>query len=240
MIVRVLAFASAREALGAGELEVELGSGSLAELRAKLEAGRPALAALWPRLAIAVDGEVVQGEPTLAEGAEVALLPPVSGGAAGESPSTLVDGPIDVASVLARVADPSRGATVIFLGTVRDRRAEREVVGLTYEAYRPMALAVLDRLVAEVGAAHPGARLAVEHRIGEVGAGEVTVAIAVASPHRSAAYSASRELLERLKREAPIWKRERYADGSAAWREEEPLGGRELTQGTADWPILEP
>jgi molybdopterin synthase catalytic subunit len=237
--VRVLAFASAREALGAAERDVALAHGTLGELRAALEAERPALAALWPRLAIAVDGEIITGERHLTEGAEVALLPPVSGGNASGASVALTDGPIDVAGLLERVTDPGCGATVLFVGRVRDQRDGRRVVGLDYDAYRPMALAALERILSEVDAAHPGARLAIVHRLGTVGVGEVTVAIAAASQRRSAAYSASRELLERLKREVPIWKRERYADGSIAWREEESLAARPLTYGTADWPMVE-
>ncbi len=241
MIVRLLAFASAREALGTAERDVTLATGTLAELRSTLEAERPAIADLWPRLAIAVDGEIVSGDRGLDDGAEVALLPPVSGGSGERPAATLSDGPLDVAALVEAVRDPACGATVVFLGRVRDRRESRRVVGLDYEAYRPMALAALDRILREVATTHAGARLAVTHRLGAVAVGEVTVAIAAASPRRSAAYSASRELLERLKREVPIWKRERYADGGAAWREEESLapGPPRLAHGTADWPILD-
>lgn len=239
MRVRVLAFASAAEALGAGEREVELDDGTLGELHSRLETQWPAIAALWPRLAIAVDGEVVIGERALTEGAEVALLPPVSGGGRGIAGVTLTDGEIDLPALLQAVGDPGSGATVLFVGRVRDHDGNRRVVGLDYDAYRPMARTALERIVTEIEAAHPGARLAVVHRLGSVEVGEATLAIAVASPHRSTAYSASREALERLKREVPIWKRERYADGGAAWREEEPLGPRQLTHGTADWPVLD-
>jgi molybdopterin synthase catalytic subunit len=96
------------------------------------------------------------------------------------------------------------------------------VARLTYTAYRPMALAALERIVRELEMTGE-ARVAVVHRLGEVPVGEPSVVIAAASAHRRAAYEASREALERLKREVPIWKREHYADGEAAWREEEPL-----------------
>jgi molybdopterin synthase catalytic subunit len=239
MVIRVLAFASAREALGAAEREVHLAGGTLGELAAALAAERPALGELWPRLAIAVDGEIVSGDRPLVDGAEVALLPPVSGGA-GQAPAVaLSEAPIDVATLLDGVADPRCGAVVLFLGRARDHRGTRAVTGLDYEAYRPMAVAALERIASEVASAHPECRLALVHRLGAVAVGEVTVALAAASSHRSAAFSASRELLERLKREVPIWKRERYADGGAEWREEEPLAPRFLAHGTADWPILE-
>lgn len=113
---------------------------------------------------------------------------------------------------------------MIFLGNVRDHHAGRPVAKLTYSAYRPMALEGLRKIVADLEAGAPGLRAAIVHRLGEVPVGEASVVIAVASPHRAAAYEASRTALERLKAEIPIWKREHYADGEEAWREEEPLG----------------
>ena len=145
-----------------------------------------------------------------------------AGGPAARTPP-LVDGPIDVAALQRRVAGPSRGAVVLFLGTVRDHHDGRTVAALAYDAYRAMAEATLRRLIDELEAEHAPARLAIVHRLGPVPIGEASVAIAVASPHREQAYAASRAALERLKREVPIWKRERYADGSECWREEEPL-----------------
>ena len=124
---------------------------------------------------------------------------------------------------MAAVSGPGRGAVVIFLGTVRDHHAGRPVEKLTYSAYRPMALEGLRRIVTDLEAAAPDLRAAIVHRLGEVPVGEPSVVIAVGSPHRAAAYEASRTALERLKAEIPIWKREHYADGGAAWREEEPL-----------------
>jgi len=236
--VRVLGFATAGEALGTGEVAVELPEGSRVEdLRRRLDADHPGLAPLWPRLAVAVDGELAAAATLLTDGCEVALLPPVSGGSAepetaapddaGVDPGTgvtgLSDGPLDPAAAIAAVAGPGRGAVVVFLGTVRDRHRGRRVAGLAYSAYRPMANAVLRRIVADLEEGGEDRRAAIVHRLGEVPVGEPSVVIAVAAPHRAAAYEASRTALERLKAEAPIWKRERYADGSEAWREEEPL-----------------
>jgi len=225
MRIRLLAFASAGDALGASEMDLEMPEGSrVADLRARLDRDHPKLAPLWPRLAIAVDGRVATLEAPLADGAEVALLPPVSGGS-GENDlrAELVDGPIDVDRVAASVAGPSRGAVVLFLGTVRDHHAGRSVGKLTYSAYRSMALDGLRRIVDDLEASAPGLRAAIVHRLGEVPVGEASVVIAVGSPHRAAAYEASRTALERLKTEIPIWKREHYAEGPPLWREEEPL-----------------
>lgn len=224
MKIHLLAFASAGDALGVNELEMEMPDGSrVADLRARLDRDYPKLAPLWPRLALAVDGQVVSADAPLVDGAEVALLPPVSGGTDGSLRAELVDGPIDTGRVIASVSGPGRGAVVIFLGTVRDHHAGRPVEKLTYSAYRPMALEGLRKIVADLEASSPDLRAAIVHRLGEVPVGEASVAIAVASPHRAAAYEASRTALERLKAEIPIWKREHYADGEAAWREEEML-----------------
>lgn len=137
--------------------------------------------------------------------------------------ASLTDSPLDPTPLLAQVSTPDRGALVLFLGTVRDHHRGRSVAFLTYSAYRPMALARLERIVADLEA-DGTVRAAIVHRLGEVPVGEASVAIAASSAHREAAYEASRTALERLKREVPIWKRERYADGEEVWREEEPLG----------------
>jgi molybdopterin synthase catalytic subunit len=224
MKIRLLAFASAGDALGTGEMELELPPGSrLADLRQRLDRDHPALGPLWPRLAVAVDGRIAPPDTLLFEGVEVALLPPVSGGCDEADPSELVDGPIDAEWVVASVSGPGRGAVVVFHGTVRDHHAGRKVEKLTYSAYRPMAREALARIVEDLESDHEGLRAAIVHRLGEVPVGEASVVIAIGSPHRAAAYDASRTALERLKAEVPIWKREHYADGEAVWREEEML-----------------
>ena len=224
MKIRLLAFASAGDALGATEMELELAEGSrVSDLRARLDEDHPKIVPLWPRLAVAVDGRIVSPGEVLRDGAEVALLPPVSGGNNEPWRAELVDGPIDSGRAVAAVSGPGRGAVVVFLGTVRDHHAGRPVEKLTYSAYRAMALEGLRRIVADLEAGQQDLRAAIVHRLGEVPVGEPSVVIAVASPHRAAAYKASRTALERLKAEIPIWKREHYADGGTAWREEEPL-----------------
>ncbi|MCP4662847.1 MAG: hypothetical protein GY856_46230 [bacterium] len=222
MKVHVIAFATAGDVLGRESLEITLPEGSgLAQLRDQLTARYPALEPIWPRLAVAVDDELTAGERVLSDGCEVALLPPVSGGSGAPPRAALVDEPIDVTSVERSVADPSCGAVLVFVGSVRDHHDGRAVVGLTYSAHRPMAEKALGRIASELEAG--GCRVGMVHRLGEVPVGEASVVIAVAASHRQAAYEASRTALERLKHEVPIWKREHYADGGVAWREEEPL-----------------
>jgi MoaE-MoaD fusion protein len=212
MKIRLLAFATAADALGTGETDLEMPDGSrISDLRARLDRDHPGMVPLWPRLAVAIDGRIVPPD-----------TPPVSGGT--EEPlAELTDGPIDTGRAVAAVSSPSRGAVVIFLGTVRDHHAGRPVEKLTYSAYRTMALEGLRRIVTGLEAGHEDLRAAIVHRLGEVPVGEPSVVIAIASPHRAAAYDASRAALERLKAEIPIWKREHYADGGAEWREVEPL-----------------
>jgi MoaE-MoaD fusion protein len=230
--VRVLAFATAGQLLG-GNRDVELQDGArLSDLKRMLEAENPRWQALWPRLAVAVGGQLRQDDADLADGIEVALLPPVSGGSPGP---WLCHGPLDVGAAIAEVAGPERGAVLVFLGTVRDHHGGRAVEKLTYSAYEEMAAERLAAICRELEAAphgrgpepqSPGLKVAIRHRLGEVPAGEASVVIAVASAHRQAAYEASRTALERLKKEVPIWKLEHYGDGSQAWREEESLAGR--------------
>ncbi len=227
MRIRLLAFATAADALGP-ERDLELPAGAtVADLRDHLLAEHPGLTRLWPRLAIAIDGRLVRVEEEIPDGAEVALLPPVSGGAPEmeRHRAALTEEPIDVGAITAAVAGPGRGAIVLFLGTVRNAHAGCAVAALTYSAYARMAEEKLAEIVADLEAQGTDLRAGIVHRLGDVPVGEPSVVIAVASPHRAEAYEASRTALERLKAEVPIWKRERYADGSEAWREDEPLAG---------------
>ena len=194
----------------------------MADLARQVESDCPALAVIWSRLAIAVDGELATSETPLSDSSEVALLPPVSGGS-DDGRAALVDEAIDIDSLTKSAAHRSCGAVLLFVGNVRDRHQGRTVERITYDAYRPMALKTLEAIAADLEAADPEMRIRITHRLGEIPVGEASVAIAVASLHRQAAYDANRRALERLKREVPIWKQEHYADGQGVWREEEPL-----------------
>jgi molybdopterin synthase catalytic subunit len=127
--------------------------------------------------------------------------------------------PIDPVELLRRVRTNEDGAVLLFTGAVRNHDAGRAVVGLTYDAYEAMAANKLEEICEEVSSRFEVGEIAIVHRVGELAVGDVSVAIAVASPHRDAAYKASRELIERLKREVPIWKRERYTNGDETWLE---------------------
>lgn len=110
-----------------------------------------------------------------------------------------------------------------FIGTVRDQNEGRAVVAIDYTAYEAMAATTLEQIGTELAAAAPELRVLLHHRLGRIAVGEASIAIVAASPRRDAALAAVRTALERVKSEAPIWKREIYADGSARWREDEPL-----------------
>ncbi len=129
----------------------------------------------------------------------------------------LTDRPLDAAALLAEVASPLCGGTALFLGTVRRSAADGDVDGIEYSAYPEMAEAEFDRLVGEAKSRWPGARVALRHRTGFIKAGEPSVAIAVACPHRSEAFDACRYLIEETKKRVPVWKKERLASGSERW-----------------------
>ncbi|MDQ2732624.1 MAG: molybdenum cofactor biosynthesis protein MoaE [Armatimonadota bacterium] len=133
--------------------------------------------------------------------------------------------PIDPPQLVSAVEDEGHGAVVSFLGVVRNNARGRSVSRLEYGGYEPMALRLL-RTIAEEVEGRWQARAAIVHRLGTLEIGEVSVAIAVASPHRAAAFEACRYAIERIKAEVPIWKKEFYSDG-AAWIEEVPSGGNE-------------
>ncbi len=131
--------------------------------------------------------------------------------------SALVDRPIDPASLVAEVSGSDRGAVSLFLGTVRDTNDGRQVEGIDYTAYRTMAEAELARIIAEAGERFGVSALVVEHRIGTLALGEVSVGIAAAHAHRAAALDSVRYVIEEIKKRVPIWKLEHYTDKTRSW-----------------------
>ncbi len=124
----------------------------------------------------------------------------------------------DAATVIDPRSYPEHGAVCSFLGVVRNHARGRAVTGLVYECYRPMAEKMLADLIAEAAKAHdPALSAAVAHGSGAMVPGDVSVAIHVASAHRDAAFAACRQLIERIKQDLPVWKREMYGDGTTAW-----------------------
>jgi molybdopterin synthase catalytic subunit len=131
--------------------------------------------------------------------------------------TAIVEHPIDCAALLVEVAHPSTGATALFVGTVRDTNLGRPVTGIEYAAYTTMAERELATIAQETAAQYAPLRLAIEHRTGTLGLGEISIAIAAAQAHRSPAMDAMRDVIEAVKTRLPIWKREHYADGTREW-----------------------
>jgi molybdopterin synthase catalytic subunit len=129
----------------------------------------------------------------------------------------LVREPIDASALVASVSRPSNGAVLLFIGVVRDVNDGREVSGIEYSAYEPMAARELADIATEAADRFGMTEVAVEHRLGQLALEEASVGIAVAHPHRAEAYEASRWIIEEIKRRVPIWKREHYADGTREW-----------------------
>lgn len=211
MAIDVLYFGGAREAAGTARESLRAAPATVGELRRALEEAHPGLARILPRCRVALDEEFVEDAAAVPDGAEVAIVPPVSGGAPARF--AVVERPIALAEVVEAVASPARGGVVTFTGTVRDETKGRRVLRLEYEAYAAMA----ERKLAEIGAAvaaEHGVSAAIVHRVGTLLPGEAAVVIACAAPHRTAAFRACEACIERLKRDVPIWKREVYEDGS--------------------------
>jgi molybdopterin converting factor subunit 1 len=210
MLVRIRLFAQLRERAGADSIEAVLADGAtVADALHQLAQGPP-LDELLARLPVrmAVNRELASPDTMLHAGDELALLPPVSGG--GEPHVRVTDQPIVAARVTDLVRRPSAGAIVTFEGTVRD------VEFLDYEAYREMAERQMARIVSDCIERHGLEAAAVEHRVGRVALGEPGVVVAVAAGHRDAAFAGAREAIDRIKAQAPIWKRE-LDGGSAHW-----------------------
>ena len=201
MTVTVKVFAGLRERAGWSEREIE--AATVADVWAQLSLGDEP-----PGLLYAVNKAYAPRDTSLADGDEVALIPPVSGGSFRLTPE-----PLDVAAVLRGVASPDAGGIASFVGTVRRRSRERDVLHLDYEAYEEMAEEMLARLGAELTERHGLTAVAIHHRLGRVEIGEPSVVIAVSAPHRAAALDACREAIETLKTSIPLWKKEVYSGG---------------------------
>jgi molybdopterin synthase catalytic subunit len=212
-------FATLRERARVAEISREFPEGTtVREIWHDLLMEFPALGGHDGGIAFAVNHEYVNDDYCPRNGDEVALIPPVSGGAdaAWVGPISIVRDTVDVAALEAAVADPSAGATVTFVGTTRRDNAGRVVLSLEYEAYEPMALSEMRKLAREAGERWRIVRIAIQHRVGVVAIGETSVAIAVSAPHRAEAFEACRFAIDRLKEIVPIWKKE-YFEGGEIW-----------------------
>jgi molybdopterin synthase catalytic subunit len=233
MQVRVLFFGVLKDLLSSSGEAVTLPEGAtVAQLLEQLRngngighraesAGHP----VWSALAVAVNREYAAASAVLHEGDEVALLPPVSGGAdvAAVAPIVaLTRERIDRDALVAALQQPGDGAVVVFDGIVRDNTRGRKTLYLDYEAYEEMAVNQMQKLAREAGERFAIDRVGVVHRLGRLEIGESSIVIVVTSAHRAAAFDACRWLIDTLKRTVPVWKKEHFADG-AVWKDGEPF-----------------
>ncbi len=207
MHVSIRLFAGLRERAGTGARELELADGAkVADVWGELDLGDEP-----PGLLYAVNKAYASAESALSDGDVVALIPPVSGG-----DFRLTGEPLSLDAVVREVRRDEAGAIATFLGTVRNRSRDRDVLYLEYEAYEGMAEETMAELAAELAARHDLSAVAIHHRIGRVEIGEPSVAIAVSSPHRAAALAACKEAIDTLKQTVPLWKKEVY-EGGEEW-----------------------
>jgi molybdopterin synthase catalytic subunit len=204
MSVRVRLFAGLRERAGWSQREIE--AATIADVWPALELGDEPAGLLY-----AVNQEYAQRDRALADGDEVAVIPPVSGGA-----FLLSDEPLSLDRVVDEVRDERAGAIATFTGTTRVHSRGRTVTHLDYEAYEGMAERVMEEIAESLHARYDVCAIAIHHRIGRVGIGDTSVAIAVSAPHRHDALAACKDAIDELKIRVPLWKKEVY-EGGEEW-----------------------
>ena len=219
MRVLVRLFASYREAAGVGRMEVELpGDATVQDALSCVLKDHP-LIANGRQVVVARNQEYVTLDEPLADGDEVAFIPPVSGGAMTIAPIVISASPLSVDDALAAVRDSGFGGIVVFLGTVRDRSRGKTVTHLEYEAYAEMAEGKMREIAQRLETQHAPMRVVMHHRIGDLAIGDIAVIVAAGAPHRDAAFVAARSAIDELKSVVPIWKKE-HSDDGAVWIED--------------------
>lgn len=204
MTVNVRLFAGLRERAGWSQRQIE--AATVADVWQALELGDEPAGLLY-----AVNQRYAQRDTALAEGDEVALIPPVSGGA-----FLLSDQPLSLDRVVEEVRDERAGAIATFTGTTRLTSRGRTVLHLDYEAYEGMAESVMAEIGAEIRRRYDLCEVAIHHRVGRVGIGGTSVVIAVSAPHRADALAACQDAIDALKERVPLWKKESY-EGGEEW-----------------------
>ena len=233
MQVRVLFFGMLKDLTGQSSDSLDLPEhATLRDLLAHYQQRIPRLHQIAPSLALSINQEYAPLESQLKSGDEVALLPPVSGGSSQTGPmvdqtghsryATIVRQRIDTQALLEKLKQPDDGAAIVFEGVVRNHTRGRRTLYLDYEAYPEMALKQMELLAQQALSRFSIRDVAIAHRLGRLQIGETSIAIVVASAHRSAAFEACRWLIDTLKRTVPIWKKEYFEDG-AVWADGEPF-----------------
>ena len=222
MRVRLLFFGIMKDLAGKPSDTLELPEGArVADLLLHYEQQNPRLKELSSSLAVAVNERYASAQTELKDDDEVALLPPVSGGAASDR-IQIVREAIEASAWLEKIKRAEDGAAVVFEGVVRNQTRGRKTLYLLYEAYETMALRQMEELADHALRQFQVRDVVIIHRLGRLEIGETSVLIIVASAHRAAAFDASRWLIDTLKKTAPIWKKEYFEDG-AVWADGEPF-----------------
>jgi molybdopterin synthase catalytic subunit len=221
--VRVVLFAKPRELVGKPNVDLALPAGATAADAWNQLSSRYDLGPLPRSFRCAVNSEYAGWEAALKEGDELAVIPPVSGGAVGADRGliALSEEPLDSAAIGRRIRKNSDGALILFEGVVRESSRRKTVRALVYEAYGAMALRQMEQLSETARSKWPITDVAIVHRLGDLAVGEVSVVIAVSAPHRGEAFDACEWVIDELKKTVPIWKKEIYTDGEA-WIDDRP------------------
>lgn len=228
VVIRVLFFGQLKDISGCSQDRLELPAGAVLQDVFEHYAGmHPRLRALSGSIVLAANQQFASRDRLLADGDEVALLPPVSGGTdrfthLTQDPAghffALTRKPIDIAALRDRLLRPEDGAIVVFEGVVRNNSSGRRTLYLDYECYEAMAIQVMAELGRQIAAAHKISHIALVHRLGRLEIGEASVVVIATAPHRRQAFDAALESIDRLKKLVPVWKKEHFVDG-AVWVE---------------------
>jgi len=219
--VSLLLFASLRDAIGERTLCMEFDEGStVADLKRRLGAEYPRVERMLETVVCAIDDDYVTFEEALHDGAEVALIPPVSGGAVETSPAffRLTHDVMNPQALVELVQRDEAGAVALFYGNVRNHSEGRDVERLEYEAHETMAVAKMREVAEETKRRFPEvSEVGVWHRVGMLEVGETSLLVAVSSPHRKEAFDACHWCVDRVKQVVPVWKKEHWVGGGAEW-----------------------
>lgn len=222
MQVKILLFAGLAESFRSSELNLVLPEGAtVADLRSSLREKFPDTDVA--KTLIAVNRSYAAENTILTAQDEIALIPPVGGGSRSNDTDRMkiTSSPLDLQAAMSVLEDTKFGGTVLFCGTVREFTRGRQTIKLAYEAYESMALAQMHRIEEEIQTAYPDVRILQWHRVGRLYPADVAVICGAASPHRDVAFEVAKQLIERLKKEVPIWKKEYYEDGETTWQPNE-------------------
>jgi len=223
--VPVRLFAGLHDVVGRREVELELAEGaSVADLRDELARRYPAVVPLMSTLVCAVNEEYVANDHRLSPEDEVALIPPVSGGArvASADRFQVTEEPLDPRRMVDRVRRDEAGAIALFYGVVRNHSEGRRVLYLEYDAYPSMAVKKMRQVAEEVHSRWSITDIAISHRIGRLEIGETSLLVAVSAPHRREAFEACHHAVDRIKELVPVWKKEVW-EGGESWVEGHPV-----------------